>query len=395
MEPEQIAKRLEWLDNERRKDKSTIASLENRLRELEGLLTQQTDQLKETRSEVTLLSTANSRFDQLNASLGKIQVELGRKIETIEKLRADHEREMDKVRRDDLESLNKSILELRKATEATAELKKTLQARVEEEFRLGRIIEELKSDFEEKGRIDEEQRRSHRLLDEGRRQDSKRLTDLQGEVAAIRKRLDEVRGKTDLSTESVHKLELRIGDLIAAEAERRQSQTTFMEKQNLQMLERERAWKEWQARFEEFSRQSTNLDVQLQALDAAGRATKRSQEAFEEITQRFERRINELTEMQRLVEERFRQEWVTFKADDQKRWTNYTLTHEEQYREIERRFEKFNERLILLEDLTQELRDLFYQTSEYNQNHMQALLVLFQEWAEDQERSRPVSMKEE
>ena len=395
MEPEQIAKRLEWLDNERRKDKSTIASLENRLRELEGLLIQQTDQLKETRSEVTLLSTANSRFDQLNASLGKIQVELGRKIETIEKLRADHEREMDKVRRDDLESLNKSILELRKATEATTELKKTLQARVEEEFRLGRIIEELKSDFEEKGRIDEEQRRSHRLLDEGRRQDSKRLTDLQGEVAAIRKRLDEVRGKTDLSTESVHKLELRIGDLIAAEAERRQSQTTFMEKQNLQMLERERAWKEWQARFEEFSRQSTNLDVQLQALDAAGRATKRSQEAFEEITQRFERRINELTEMQRLVEERFRQEWVTFKADDQKRWTNYTLSHEEQYREIERRFEKFNKRLILLEDLTQELRDLFDQTSEYNQNHMQALLVLLQEWTEDQERSRPVSMKEE
>lgn len=395
MEPEQIAKRLEWLDNERRKDKSTIASLENRLRELEGLLIQQTDQLKETRSEVTLLSTANSRFDQLNASLGKIQVELGRKIETIEKLRSDHEREMDKVRRDDLESLNKSILELRKATEATTELKKTLQARVEEEFRLGRMIEELKSDFEEKGRIDEEQRRSHRLLDEGRRQDSKRLTDLQGEVAAIRKRLDEVRGKTDLSTESVHKLELRIGDLIAAEAERRQSQTTFMEKQNLQVLERERAWKEWQARFEEFSRQSTNLDVQLQALDAAGRATKRSQEAFEEITQRFERRINELTEMQRLVEERFRQEWVTFKADDQKRWTNYTLSHEEQYREIERRFEKFNERLILLEDLTQELRDLFYQTSEYNQNHMQALLVLLQEWTEDQERSRPVSMKEE
>lgn len=395
MEPEQIAKRLEWLDDERRKDKLTIASLENRLRELEGVLTQQTDQLKETRSEVTLLSTTNSRFDQLNASLGKIQVELGRKIEAIEKLRADHEREMDKVRRDDLESLNKSILELRKAAEATAELKKTLQTRIEEEFRLGRIIEELKSDFEEKERIAEEQRRTQHLLDESRRQDSKRLTDLQGEVAAIRKRLDEVRGKTDLSAESVQKLELRIGDLIAAEAERRQSQTTFMEKQNLLMLERERAWKEWQARFEEFSRQSANLDVQLQALDAAGRATKRSQEAFEEITQRFERRINELTEMQRLVEERFRQEWAAFKADDQKRWTNYTLTHEEQNREIERRFEKFNERLILLEDLTQELRDLFSQTNEYNQNHMQALLALFQEWTEEQERLRPVSMKEE
>ena len=31
-----------------------------------------------------------------------------------------------------------------------------------------------------------------------------------------------------------------------------------------------------------------------------------------------------------LTEERFRQEWVNFKADDQKRWTNYTLAQEEQ-----------------------------------------------------------------
>ena len=43
------------------------------------------------------------------------------------------------------------------------------------------------------------------------------------------------------------------------------------------------------------------------------------------MKQRFDRRLNEITEMQRLVEERFRQEWVSFKADDQKRWTNYTL----------------------------------------------------------------------
>lgn len=395
MEPDQIAKRLEWLDNERRKDKTVIASLENRIRELEGLLTQQSDQLKEIQSEVALLSTAGSRFDQLNASLAELRVELNRKIDAIEKLRADHEREMDKVRRDDLEALNKSILELRKGLEPITELKKSVQARVEEEFRLGRMIEELEHNLEEKTHVDEEYRRAQRLLDEGRRQDTKRLTDLQGEVAAIRKRLDELRGKTDLATESVHKLELRIGDLLAAEAERRQAQTSFMDKQNLLMVERDRAWKEWQARFEEFSRQSANLDAQLQALDATGRAMKRSQEAFEEITQRFERRINEITEMQRLVEERFRQEWATFKSDDQKRWTNYTLTQEEQYREAERRFEKLNERLILLEDLTQELRDLLHQTTEDNRARLHALLALFQEWVEEQEYSLPVNNKGE
>jgi hypothetical protein len=36
MEQEQLIKRLEWLDDERRKDKTTIATLEERLLSLEG-----------------------------------------------------------------------------------------------------------------------------------------------------------------------------------------------------------------------------------------------------------------------------------------------------------------------------------------------------------------------
>ena len=38
MEIEQLTKRLEWLDDERRKDKSTIATLENKLEKLEEKL---------------------------------------------------------------------------------------------------------------------------------------------------------------------------------------------------------------------------------------------------------------------------------------------------------------------------------------------------------------------
>ena len=49
MEIEQLTKRLEWLDEERRKDKSTIATLENRLEKLEEKLTA-------SRKEVSILN---------------------------------------------------------------------------------------------------------------------------------------------------------------------------------------------------------------------------------------------------------------------------------------------------------------------------------------------------
>ncbi len=92
-------------------------------------------------------------------------------------------------------------------------------------------------------------------------------------------------------------------------------------------------WKEWQARFDVIDVpgcRSRNHAAGHGRHQPSGEGT---QQTVEELTQKVERRINEITEIQRLAEERFRQEWVTFKADDQKRWTNYTLTLEEQRNE--------------------------------------------------------------
>jgi chromosome segregation ATPase len=236
-------------------------------------------------------------------------------------------------------------------------------------------------------RGDEEYRRAQKLLEDAQRQDTKRLTDLQGEVAALRKRMEEQRGKSDLNAESLRKIEMRLSEFQAAEGERRQAQTAFIEKQNLLQVERDRVWKDWKVRFEVIEKSAQNLDAQLQALDATHRSIKRAQEGFEEISQRFERRINEITEMQRLTEDRFRQEWVSFKADDQKRWTNYTLSQEETQREVNRQFEKINDRLVTLEDNAQEIRDLQRQIVEETQKRLQALLSTAHDWMEQYDKN--------
>ncbi len=105
---------------------------------------------------------------------------------------------------------------------------------------------------------DEEYKRSLRLLEEGRRQDSKRLADLLGEVTAIRKRQDEQRGKVDITTDSTRKLELRVAELLAAETERRQSVNHLLKNNQFNNVERDRTWKEWQERFGTFDKQTSS-----------------------------------------------------------------------------------------------------------------------------------------
>ena len=380
MDLEQLAKRIEYLEGEQRKDKTLIATLEERLKTFEGSINPFPQQINELSSEISRVSTTLARLDQIDAAMAQVRVDFNRSVESIEKLRAEHEREVEKVRRVELESINKSLGEVRKGLEPIPDFKKGLQMRQEEDFRLSRLIEEVEQKVVETKRYDEEYKRSLRLIEESRRQDSKRLTDLTGEVAAVRKRVDEQRGKIDLNSDGFRKIDTRLSELLAAELERRQSQSTFIEKQTLLQVERERIWKDWQVRFEEVEKSAVGLDAQIQNLDTTQRSVKRSQDALDDVTQRFERRINEITEMTRLSEDRFRQEWVTFKADDQKRWTNYTLSQEEQAREINRQFEKYTERLVLLEDLTQDLQDMLRQVNEETEKRLQSLLAMAHDW---------------
>ncbi|HEX2981319.1 MAG TPA: hypothetical protein VHO48_13705, partial [Anaerolineaceae bacterium] len=72
MEMEQIIKRLEWLDNERRKDKMTIATLEERLLALEGGIPAIQQQIRDLNGEVSRLASLLGRMDQLDTSIAQV-----------------------------------------------------------------------------------------------------------------------------------------------------------------------------------------------------------------------------------------------------------------------------------------------------------------------------------
>ncbi len=383
MDLEQLNKKIEWLDEERRKDKTTIAMLTDRLSALEMSINGNSQEVKAIQSETSRISAFTGRFDQLQATISSLKVELSRNIEQVDKARIDQNRDLEKSRLAEIDTVKKSVAELRKNLDAIAEIKKTLQVRQEEEFRLSRLISETDTKVTEITRGDEEYKRTLRLLEEGRRQDSKRLADLLGEVTAIRKRQDEQRGKVDLTSDSTRKLEQRVTELLTAESERRQVINTFIEKQSIQQVERDRTWKEWQDRFGAFEKQTGLIDTQLQTLESMQRAVKRSQDSFNEITQKFDRRINEITEMTRINEDRFRQEWVGFKNDDQKRWTNYSLSQSEQISELHRQLEKYQEQMEKLEDIAADLNDLMVQVNEETQKRLQSLVNITHTWAED------------
>ncbi len=380
MENDQILKRLEWLDEERRKDKAQIADLESRLNTLAQNVSGQPKQINSLANELNQIPVIMSRLDKFDSVVAQTKVEFAKLIEMAEKRREDYNRELEKSRRNDIEVINRSINELKRVGDPVPDLKKSIQARVDEDLKLARMIDDVRGLILQNQRSEEEFKRSQRMMDDIQRQDSKRLTDLQSEVGALRKRLDEFRGKLEITGDSIRKVELRSNEVYAAEAERRQAQNAFIEKQNVLMVEQERAWQEWADHFEGIDRQSQEIDAQLAAMAETTKSLKIAQESFEDVTERFERRVNEITEMQRLVEERFRQEWVTYKADDQKKWTNLVLNQEDLHRENTRQMEKQSDRLAVLEDDLVQLNDLIKQVVDENLKNLNLISPVVEQW---------------
>jgi len=386
MDLEQLTKRVQWIEEERRKERDVVAILENRILSLEGGVDGLNQQIKALTSEVARLTSIFARMDQYDNALTLQRAEGKQMVDELEKevnRRAD---EAEKVRRMDVKSLEVSIVELKKELESIPKLERGLQIRSEETTRLRQMIDETQQKIADLRRDEEEYTRTYRLLEDGRRQDSKRIVDLQGEVSALRKRMDEHRGQSELQQTSIRKVETRLQELVAVEAERRDAIASFLDKQALSQVERERVWREWQSRFETVEQQSTEVNAKLLTLDATQREANRAQGILDELASRVERRIVEITEIQRLAEDRFRQEWATFKADDQKRWTNYTLTQEEQQGEMVRQIDKLTDRSTYLEDVFHDLDELVQKTNDEASSRLQSLLSMLHEWTTSQER---------
>jgi len=385
MEFEQIIKRIDWLEKQQRKSSETAQALEDRLTSIErdvAALSKQAKALEKGLAEVTNTAARVNQFEDVIARRHK---ESSIAVEQVEKQALKREAEITKRSQVEYEKLARTIEEVRKLTDVS-DIRKQMKVNAADNIRISQSIADVKTRAEEIATIREPLERGQKSIEEARRTDIKRIADLQGDLVAIRKRLDETRDKMHLNTDSLRVIEGRMNDLLASESDRKQAQIVFIEQQTLAHVERDRAWKEWNDRVDAFKKQASTLDTQLLAAEEASRAAKRAQESYLDLNQKLERRINEITEMQRLGDERSRQEWAAFKAEDQKRWTSYSLSQDESIRELRASVSAAEERVQAFDEVVQTAQDQLHQTTDATERQMQELMNWAHEWLTATER---------
>lgn len=384
MDVNQTAKMIEWLDEERRRDKSTIATLEERLAQQQELMDALNRRIHGLESDQATLRSQASSPARDNELVEQMRREMGQAIEAVEAKRLTAERESE--RRMEL-ARETSMRPVRELTEKLGKLERTtteLPAINIEQDRLLTIVAALQVRVDDLHKRLEEPERRLIVLDEQRRTDARRLSEIESDLPEVRKQLEAVKPKLALLEDLSVRSERKIQDMAAGDRDRREQIQQFIDQQTLQLQQRDQQVEDVTKRAGENDENMKRYAERFEAWSEAYRDMKKIIDDFERIGDRLERRINEVAEMQRLSEDRFRQEWNDWRADDQKRWKQFTLSNDEVWRQHDREFERFVKRIAEIEAFFPPLQDSLHrlwnlerQRAQMYRERYQALLLEF------------------
>jgi chromosome segregation ATPase len=383
MDIQQLSKTVEWLDAERRKDKQEITTLLERLTAVTTDNQALARRVQQLESDLMTANTQIARLNKIDDILDGYRREIARQVAELDKRNIEAAKEDERLRKVDRDMANKGLADVRRELEVITRLERDLQARQEEEMRLNRALTELQKKVGDFSRIVDERNRTVTLVEEGRRQDVKRLTDAQAELADVSRRADEVRSKIEIVEDIARRAEARIAEVSNTEIERRTMQTQWIETQTIRQAEAERAWVELRSKVEGSLETMEEYARRVNGYYESNRELMRAAQDMRQATDTLERRLNEASEMQRLAEDRLRQDWTAFLADDQKRWATHMLLRDEQWREHDRLAEKQSDQVEALEEALAEVRDVIARIQETDNQRMTLLINLARELTAD------------
>lgn len=345
MEINQIASMIEWLDEERRRDKALIATLEERVALQSDSVDTMQRRVNTVESDQAMIKQEALPANKEHDIIEQVRLDMEQMLENAEARRLTAEREAERRLELQRENIQRAVAELgEKADRLERQLTNISDVQTEGD-RLTNAMRLLNQEVDDLTKKLEGPDRRLSFLEEQRRTDARRLAELETEMPEIKRSVDSLQPKLALLEDLAVRNERRIQDFNNLDRERRDQIQQFIDQQQLMVQQRDQQLAELTRRFgvhdEELQKNIERFEVWAQAY----REMKRIVDDFNRIGDRLERRIGESSEMQRLSEERFREEWNDWRDEDQKRWKQLTLSSDEVWRNHDREFANFIKRI--------------------------------------------------
>jgi hypothetical protein len=381
MDVNQIAKRVTWLDEERRRDKDEITRLQSSLDAQAEEMRDQARHIQELEGRLASMQAQLTGLPLLERALQQFKDEIVLLVDKQEEQRQEEARDAARVRLIEQDKLAKQLGEVQKGLLRLSRLEEELDLRRAEDQRLGGVVLDLQHKFEELDQTLETRLRNLTYLEEQRTRDARRMAQLQEEATNLLKRVEAQSSRLQILEEVARRNEHKLREIDDSEAQRAQQRREFLESVQRAEQARERQMHEWGETMDELRRRMDEAAEQMARFHDHYLESRRMFEDMQTLEERLNRGYAEMSELQRLAEARQKTKLEEWQAEDERRWKKHLLIWEQQWRDHDRRNDEQLGRISTLEEQTR-LHNMDLATLwEIEEAHARHWSSQAQEWA--------------
>ncbi|MBN1977678.1 MAG: hypothetical protein JW918_09780 [Anaerolineae bacterium] len=339
MEMTQVTQMLQWLEEERRKDKALVAALQEQVRLQEELLSQQSAQVQDLQTRVTNVQNLISKVTDFEETVSNYKSEILFELDRREGMQKKDKAESERLRKIEHEAIIDHLGQLDKTIQVLPRYDETLKARQTEDQRLSENLQRLEATVRDLGKRSDDRVQAVTYLEEQRRADNRRIAELEQDTTGLRKRVETLAAKLPLLEETIQKQKTRIDEAI----QETKKYEKPIEELRISDFQREQKMKQYLDQGEQVSKEMERILLQTQGFIEQQAAVKRALDKTESFQARIEKRQNEVAEMQRLAEDRVKRQWEEWQNAQEKELKKRQIVLDEQWHSQE----KVNQAIVL------------------------------------------------
>lgn len=332
MELTQISQLLAWLESERKKDKALLATLEERIQGVASGMEQQARRMQELDTSLAAAKALLSKVNQIDRILDEYKVETRALLERRDEEHKKGEREAARLRAVEIEELHRAIGEIKKELPRIGRLEEEMPTRRAEEKRLGDQVKQVILQAELALKQLEEHTRGIPYLEEGRRQDNRRIGQLEGETVEHSKRLETLAGKLQLLEDALGKIPPKFDSLYELLSARDKT----IEEIRVMEFRRQQQMSAWEEELTRFRAQMTDYGDVVAHLHEQAQVNLKAASDLAAFQERLRQRAAEIAEVERIFENRIKRMMEEAQVGDEKRWQKYTTRIDERWHDHDR-----------------------------------------------------------
>lgn len=388
VETSELLKRLEWIDDQRRKSARRISDLEQKLERQEGQVTRRDERINDLERQLSTAEQQIVRLAEVDTRLTTIREELFEQVEQYDKRRIQAEQESDRLRRIEHESLSREIADTRKELPAIGRLQRDMELRVAEESRLAKLIGLIQAEIDPIRNQVTEWERSLAFIEEKEKQNSRSIADIQTQLLEISKRWEPINARIDVVSNTLSKSEATRQDVIEAQLEQREIIKKWSEQIQIGEHDRNKQLEKWRYLLDEHKDTMENYArewlIYSEQYKEAGEALQRLQ-AWQKQSEQKQR---EASESLRIELNRIQSRWDGFLLQDEQKWKSAELDVQQRWEAAMRGDKKVDDHILELEEKLLAITDDKDVILRIQQAQADAIKKLPRIWLEEIEKAK-------